>query len=280
MSAIGGILFLDGRQVQKSCLYNMSESVNYRGPDRQGIWHEGHIGLFNNLLITIPESVNEKMPLKLGNSFITADSRIDNRSELYSKLELKKKIDAVTDSEIILSSYIKWGGKCVDHLLGDFSFAIWDGTNKKLFCARDHLGVKPFYYYYLPRKLFVFSSELKGLFHCGLIDKKINENRILDFLIGYEAIDKTSTSFENILKLPPAHIIEISTHNLSINSYWSFDPTVEINYSNQNEYNDHFLELYSESIKCRLKSTNKPASMLSGGVGLFNDCLPGQRYFT
>ncbi|MGH7884639.1 MAG: asparagine synthase-related protein, partial [Thermodesulfobacteriota bacterium] len=266
MSEIGGIFHLDDKPVDRASLSGMSDSVKFRGPDRSGIWINGFIGLYNNQLITIPESEYESMPLSIENYTVTADSRIDNRTELIKNLEISGSPKEITDSLIILRSYQKWKEDCPKYLLGDFAFVIWDAIKKKLFCARDHLGVKPFYYYFVPEKLFIFSSELKSLFSCGLVRREIKDNKIFDFLKDNEAIDKTTTSFENVLKLPPSHSFEISKGGINKKLYWSFDPSKEIKYKNQSDYYEHFLELYTESVKCRLRSTKKPASMLSGGV--------------
>ncbi|MBK6799486.1 MAG: hypothetical protein IPG76_22615 [Acidobacteria bacterium] len=112
------------------------------------MWIDGQVGFVSHHHFTTLEAEREeKQPYSLdGKVRITADARIDGRDELILKLESREsiKLSDPTDPELILRAYLAWGESCLDHLIGDFSFAIWDGHNHKLFCARDHFGVKPF----------------------------------------------------------------------------------------------------------------------------------------
>ncbi len=147
MSGIAGIFHSDGQ----SAACGMTERIAHRGPDDLGVWREQNVCLRHQMLHTTPESLNEKLPLVKGKLAITADARIDNREELIFALNLAghPKV-GISDSELILEAYGRWGESCPERLLGDFSFAIWDGRRGMLFCARDHMGVKPFYYHHDP----------------------------------------------------------------------------------------------------------------------------------
>ena len=107
---------------------------------------------------------------------ITADARIDNRDDLCEELGIRDEED-VSDSYFILKAYAKWGEDCPDKLLGDFAFVIWDKKEEKLFCARDHMGVKPFYYY-LDEDMFVFGTEIKALFEVEGVPREINDLKV------------------------------------------------------------------------------------------------------
>src|SRR3982750_4883546 len=160
MSAIVGIYNLNGQPVSTKDVRGMVEILSHRGGDGQGVWNSGAVGLGNCLLRTTPESRNERLPLTDSSSrfVITSDARLDNRDELLLQLGLPANSQqSVTDSELILRAYEKWGQDCPGKLLGDFAFAIWDSVNQALFCARDVFGVKPFYYY-LSDGLFAFAS--------------------------------------------------------------------------------------------------------------------------
>ncbi len=166
MSGIVGIYYINGRPVEGETLGRMVDILAHRGPDGADIWCEGNIGLGHRMLWTTPESLMEKQPLvdRTGNLVLTADARIDNRGELISALRLNDSpVEKITDSALILAAYAEWGNQCPEKLIGDFAFAIWDKRKQVLFCARDHMGVKPFYYYYEPGKFFAFASEIKGL---------------------------------------------------------------------------------------------------------------------
>jgi asparagine synthase (glutamine-hydrolysing) len=149
MSAIFGVYNLDGKPVSPQLLEKMSNILKHRGTDNSGVWSDTSIGLGHRMLGATPESQNEKLPhVSIDKSLvITADARLDNREQLIDLLSPFAKDDSlITDSELILSAYKKWGDGCAEHLLGDFAFAVWDTLQQKLFCARDHFGVKPFYY--------------------------------------------------------------------------------------------------------------------------------------
>jgi asparagine synthase (glutamine-hydrolysing) len=149
VSGIVGILNLDGRPVDRDLLLRMCASLSYRGPDAQEIWSEGPIGFEHAMLQTAGESPGDRQPSSLdGHVWITADARVDGRGDLIRELQGKGRHAArsATDAELILHAYHAWGELCVQHLLGDFAFAIWDGRSRRLICVRDHFGVKPFYY--------------------------------------------------------------------------------------------------------------------------------------
>ena len=142
MSAVFGIYYLDGRPVTEAELNSMTESLAHRGSDRAGIWSDGTAGLGHRMLWTTPESLHERLPLlgSTGHLAITADARIDNRDELMKLLGIEAADpEQISDSQLILAAYERWGEQCVSRLLGDFAFAIWDRRKQSLFCARDPL---------------------------------------------------------------------------------------------------------------------------------------------
>jgi asparagine synthase (glutamine-hydrolysing) len=265
MSAIAGILYLDRKPVEQNHLTKMLDILEHRGSDGANIWSEGNVGFIHRMLWTTPESLLETLPLEKGNLVITADARIDNRDELISALKLsylpKEKI---TDSDLILAAYQKWGKDCPDKLLGDFAFAIWDKQKQQLFCARDHFGVKPFYYY-SSETAFVFATEIKGIFCFPQVPRQINETRIGDYLSSMFH-DAKITSYKHILRLPPASWMIVNLQETQIQSYWSLDPTREIKLSSDEEYATKFREIFTEAVRCRLRSAYSIGSTLSGGL--------------
>src|SRR5271168_1237137 len=147
MSGIVGIYDRSGAPVDRGLLRALTHFLSRRGPDWRDTWSHGAIGLGHTLLRTTRESQTERQPASLdGHLWISADARIDCREELEKKLEQHGRGAAgraATDSGLILRAYAAWGAECVQHLRGDFAFAIWDARKKLLFCARDHFGVKP-----------------------------------------------------------------------------------------------------------------------------------------
>ncbi|MFA5353226.1 MAG: lasso peptide isopeptide bond-forming cyclase [Thermodesulfovibrionales bacterium] len=268
MSGIAGLCFFDGRPVRQELLKGLTGILSHRGPDGEGVWASGPVGLGHRMLHTTPESLHEKLPLvdEKSKCAITADARIDNRDELISALGLQARDRVIADSEIILEAYKKWGEDCTSRLLGDFAFAIWDGRKRELFCARDHFGVKPFYYYKSDR-IFAFASEEKALFVIPEIPQKTNELKIACFLepiLLHE--DKVMTFHEAILRLPPASSMIVSDKGITISSYWSLDPHYEIRYRTDEEYAEAFRGIFTDAVACRLRSAFPLGSRLSGGL--------------
>lgn len=266
MSALVGISDLRGRPIDQENLERMLTLLVHRGPDGAGVWHEGSVGLGHRLLWTTPESVQERLPLVSGDLVITADTRIDNRTELIATLGLTDRpSEELTDSQLILAAYEKWGENCPEQLLGDFAFAIWDKRQQTLFCARDHFGVKPFYYSYQSGKVFVFASEIKALFCVPEVLRRLNEVRVADYLVPLME-DKTVTFYQGILRLPPAQSLTVSHDGIRLRSYWSLNPTYELRLRTNEEYASAFQELFTEAVQCRLRSALPVGSHLSGGL--------------
>ena len=266
MSGIVGIYYLDGRPVEREQLGRMVDILAHRGPDGADVWCEGPVGLGHRMLWTTPESLLEKLPFAERGHVITADARIDNRDELISALSLDDRpSEKITDSQLILAAYEKWGEACPEHLLGDFAFAIWDGRKQVLFCARDHFGVKPFYYY-SSKQAFVFASEIKALLCLPEVPHQLNEVRIADYLASMLE-DKSITVYQDILRLPPAHTLTVSCgRGLRLNSYWSLTIGSELQLNSDEEYANAFREVFIEAVRCRLRSAFPVGSHLSGGL--------------
>ena len=267
MSAIVGIHYLDGRPVDRNHLERMVEILTHRGPDGKGIWNKGSVGLGHRMLWTTPESLQEKLPMinKTGDFVITADARIDNRDELIAALKLNDdQPEEITDSQLILAAYEKWEKQCPEKLIGDFAFAIWDKRRHRFFCARDHLGVKPFYYY-SSDQVFTFASEIKAILSLPEVPKRINEVRVAEYLASIFA-DASSTFYSKILRLPPAHFLIASKNKTELGHYWALDPAYEIRLSSDEKYASAFREVFSEAVECRLRSGFSTGSMLSGGL--------------
>jgi asparagine synthase (glutamine-hydrolysing) len=268
MSAIVGLYNIDGKPANHTDVTRMLDSLAHRGSDRTGLWSEGAIGLGHRMLWTTPESLHEKLPLvsQTGDLVLTADARIDNRDELISRLGLTDHSPGeISDSQLILAAYEKWGEDCAEKLLGDFAFVIWDRRKQTLFCARDHFGVKPFYYYFLSDRFFVFASEIKGLLSHPEVPRKLNELRVAEYLASMFD-DKTITFYEDILRLPPAHSLTIDRHRMQLRCYWSLDPSRELRLRSDDAYADGFRELFIEAVRCRLRTAFPVGSMLSGGM--------------
>jgi asparagine synthase (glutamine-hydrolysing) len=266
MSGIVGIYCLDDRPVDRQDLEKMVDVLVHRGPDGADIWIDGSVGFGHRMLWTTPESLFEKLPLIKNDLIITADARIDNRNELKLALNLPDRpLEKISDSEFILAAYEKWGEDCPKHLLGDFAFAIWNKREQKLFCARDHFGVKPFYYHYQTGQGFFFASEIKALLCLSQVPRRLNEVAIADYLHPFTE-DKSITSYQDVFRLPPGHIMIVKNTSLKLRSYWSLELGDELQLDSDQEYADAFREVFTEAVRCRLRSAFPISSHLSGGL--------------
>ncbi|MEL7356055.1 MAG: lasso peptide isopeptide bond-forming cyclase [Cyanobacteria bacterium J06560_6] len=265
MSAIAGIYRLDRSPVSADHLCQMVDILAHRGPDGSDTWHDSHVGLGHRMLWSTPESLSEKLPLAKGELVITADARIDNRDELISALNLENpSAEAISDSELIVAAYEKWDEKCLDRLIGDFAFAIWDSRKQRMFCARDHFGVKPFYYF-ASESILVFATEAKALFCIEGVPRQLNRLRMGDYLLGMFH-DTAMTSYQNIFRLPPAYRMIASASGVEIDSYWRLDPNRALPPASDQEYAAQLREIFTEAVRCRLRSAYPVGATLSGGL--------------
>lgn len=275
MSAIVGFLGLDGRPAKAEELQRMVEILAHRGPDGRAIWVEGAVGLGHGMLQTTPESLHEHLPFKRDGLAITADARIDNRKELIAALALHQ--DLITDAQLILAAYQKWGEECPTRLIGDFAFAIWNEKSREFFCARDTAGIKSLYYYHNDR-LFVVATEIKALLEISEVPRELHEERVADYLISIFD-DQSSTFYRSIFRLPAGHCMTVGASGLRMRRYWAFDPDYELVLNSDGEYEEAFRELFVESVRCRLRSAFPVGSTLSGGLDsssiacVARDCL-------
>lgn len=264
MSAICGIYYSEGGVVSDQRLKIMVQSMRHRGPDNSGTFVKGNIGLGQAMLCTTLESLQENQPFTECETTIVADARIDNRDELIEKLGLP---GTATDSRIILNAYHKWKGNCPRELLGDFSFAIWDERIGRVFCARDHMGVRPFYYYQSD-KIYAFASEIKALLQLPEVPKKINKEMVANYLATV-LDDREITFYENVRRLPAAHSMISSGDPVR---YWRLDPTRKTIRPSDQEYAAEFLKVFNEAVRCRARCIFPIGSTLSGGLDSSSVC--------
>ena len=244
----------------------MLDSLAHRGSDARGTWIQGSIALGHRAHWTTPEASLESLPVELGGrAVITGDVRLDNREDLLSSLsECSFLSKSAPDCALVMAAYEKWGEDCAHHLLGDFAFAIWDLRTRRLFCARDHMGIKPFYYAVIPGRRLVFGTEIKAILSVPGIADTINEQTIADSFL-HVINDPVSTYFSQVSRLQAAHCLTV-TNNVSTRRYWRLNPDQELRLNSDQEYAEGFKEHFSRAVHCRMRSSHPIGSMLSGGL--------------
>jgi asparagine synthase (glutamine-hydrolysing) len=270
MSAICGKVQRDGSPVAALTINQMMTGLDGYGPDGAAVWCEGTVGLGHQMLYITPESLHEHLPWQdsVTEMVVTADARLDNREELYAKLHIPiQKGNRLSDSQIILRAYQKWGEQCPYHLLGDFAFAIWDPQQQKLFCARDIFGIRPFFYYSSP-SCFIFASDLNALLVLSEVPQQLNEPLLAAFLQQEDITfaKKSQTFYEGIKKLPPAHSLTITPTQHKLQCYWSPDKAPKIRFSSEADYIQELQRLLQQAVECRLRSAFPVGAHLSGGL--------------
>jgi asparagine synthase (glutamine-hydrolysing) len=271
MSTIFGKVNFSDQPINADELSAMQTKLNHWNADDAGIYNTKSAGFGHLMLYNTPESLNEKLPYhKAGTGLtITADARIDNRDELYTILDRPNGYEQLPDSTLILMAYEKYGESCVDHLIGDFAFAIWNESKQQLFCARDHMGVKPFFYFHTPA-YFAFATEVKGLLIFPEAGKEIDREFLYnDILAEMGSMQEDDTTiYKNIRRLKPAHTLVINVANpaLQFKMYWEPDAFKENVLATEQDYYDGLRFHLEQAVKCRLRTHHKVAVELSGGM--------------
>ncbi len=267
MSGIAGIFNLDDRPVDRRLLARMHGSLAHRGPDGAGVWFGGSLALAHRVLYTTPEALSEAQPLQdeHGELCLVLDGRIDNRKELRSSLEAEGLwLRNATDAELVLRSYQAWGEGCAARLLGEFAFALWDTRRRRLFCVRDCLGVRPFYYYQDDRT-FLFASELQPLFAWPNLRREPNLPLIAMYLSD-RFYQHEETLYRAVCRLPAAHYMVVEPGRVSKRQYWALDPGRTFRCSSDGEYAEAFRSTFGEAVRCRMRTHGPVGATLSGGL--------------
>lgn len=250
----------------KSLIRRMTDVISHRGPDREGFFVGNGISLGNRRLSIIDLSEKGTQPIYNEDKSIC----ITYNGEIYNFQEIKLKLEgrghhffSNTDTEVVVHAYEEYGFECLQKFNGMFSFALWDNKKKRLFLARDRIGIKPLYYYTNNGK-FIFASEIKAILQDKSVERKINHQALYHYL-GYEFIPAPMTMFKNILKLPPGHYLLYEKGKIEITKYWDLEFFFERKETTE-FYREGIVELLNKSVKRRLISDVPLGVFLSGGL--------------
>lgn len=267
MCGIAGQISLDGREIQTLTdkLKAMSGLISHRGPDGSGLWQSenNQTGLAHRRLAIIDLSEAGAQPMRACNdSVITFNGEIYNYPEIRDALRHHWQFQTQTDTECILAAYAHYGDNCLKQLRGMFAFALWDEKRKRLFCARDRFGIKPFYYAVVNDVLY-FASEAKALLPF-LQNIATNEAAFGEYLTFQYTIGE-KTLFDGIYQLLPGHALAVENGRVKVWRYW--DVSYEIDYEHSPKYfHNRLRELLEESIELHGRSDVPVGSYVSGGI--------------
>lgn len=271
MSGIAGLVAANTGAIDQAALARMLAAIAHRGQQRQAVLVEERVGFAQATLQTSTRTSLISDLYDGGDIVVTADARLDDRAELADLLGLAN--PDISDAQLIAAAYLKWGKSCPEYMVGDFAFALWDRHKRQLFCARDHFGVKPFYYTY-DAAVFAFGSEIKALRRSGLRDFAIREQAIGEYLAALKA-PPGKTFYADILSLLPAHSLTLSDDGIEISEYWSLSLGVPPSTSPTAD----FIRLFDQAIQRRMQSTASVGALLSGGLDSSSIvCVAAPRY--
>ena len=266
MCGILGFYYKDKNKIFNTSLFkSLLETISYRGPDSSGIYNlKNFIFGMNRLSIIDQESGDQPMSSDDGDYKIIFNGEIYNYKEIRENLESKNvKFKTKSDTEVVLKLFIRYGKKCLDHLNGMFALAIFRVSTNEIFIARDRFGKKPLYYYN-DKDIFIFSSELGPIIKSRFKKFTIDIRAVKDYLSLWY-VSQPKTIIKDVFQLQPGHFLQIRNGDLSINRWWNIDcEPSSLSFGQAVEKLEFLIE---DSVKIRLNSDVKVATMLSGGIG-------------
>ena len=213
------------------------------------------------------EEVGEQQPLNnpQGNCTIVFDGRIDNRAELLHALKMEDPQSRhVSDAQIALISYLRWGTHFAKRILGPFATVLWDGHQKRVVCTRDPLGDRTLYYH-ISEDAFVAASEPYSITRYIPVSNCYNE-AALAYYFAIRVPHDGATFFKDITELLPAHTMHVTEIRSAVQHYWKASSVPRISYTNDADYTEHFHDLLVDAVRCRLRSYYPCGLMMSGGL--------------
>jgi asparagine synthase (glutamine-hydrolysing) len=268
MCGINGIYNIKGLKNPKGLIEGMNQSTSHRGPDATNSYSDEEVVLGHNRLsiIDLSDEANQPLLSNDGNLVLVFNGEIYNYLDLKEQLKDSYEFKTSSDSEVLIAAYQKWGRGCLSKLEGMFAFSIWDKENKTLFIARDRLGIKPLYYFD-NNKTVAFSSEVRSLLSLPFIEKKINQDGLIDYL-RYGTVHAPNTIINGVKMLMPGHSIWLTEDEYQVEKYW--DINLNLNRKSENQTYDEIKKevrtRLGSAVKNRMQADVPYGAFLSGGI--------------
>lgn len=269
MCGIAGICQVDASPLTPEAgqwVKTMTDRMSHRGPDGEGQWSSGPVCLGHRRLSIIDLSGGgQPMHSADGQMTVTFNGEIYNYAELKEQLTaLGGQFQTCSDTEVILEGYRIWGPDCLARFDGMFAFALWDNQQRRLFCARDRFGKKPFFYTVQHGRLY-FASELTGIEQLRHLSLTMNPQAVMRYL-AYEYVPTPHSVYTEVQSLPPSHMLLLQDGNLSISRYWDMPMPDESDRRSDNELCEELRFLLSRAVRRRMVSDVPLGVFLSGGI--------------
>jgi asparagine synthase (glutamine-hydrolysing) len=273
VSGFFGIVREDGASVDERLLHDVCERMRFRGPDGVSIWREDGVGSCFALMRTGPAPQAERQPVETAGRFrLFGDIRLDAREELQRQLADKGYVGnlGVSSEELFLCAWQAWGETALEKVIGDFSLALWNGEEHALYCARDFVGPRPFYYAQVGG-VFCFSNTLDVLRCVPEVSDELDEAYIGDFLLEGWSADPASTVYRDIRRLPPGHLLNFANGRTSVRRFLKLAIEEPVRFKRPEDYVEGYLDVVRAATKDRLPK-GKTALYLSGGLDSGSIC--------
>jgi asparagine synthase (glutamine-hydrolysing) len=269
MCGIVGVLHHDGAPVSTGLLKRMTDAIEHRGPDDEGHYVDGAVGLGNRRLEIIDPTPAGHQPMSSegGDVVITYNGEVYNFRELREELRRKgHRFASGTDTEVVLRAYEEWRERCVERFNGMFALAIWDRQRRSLFLARDRYGIKPLYYTQIG-DAFLFGSEIKSFLAHDAFRVKVSRPHLLEYFT-FQNLFTDGTLFDGVRLLPPGHHMTlVPGERPTTGCYWDFsfeeDPSAS---ESDEEYREELDRLFQQAVQRQLVSDVPLGAHLSGGM--------------
>lgn len=264
MSAIGGMLSLNGAPLDVPAFKRLDQLLARRGPDGGGEHFDARVGLSCRAFHIQPGSRAEPLPARAPSGVVlTWDGRLDNGPELGRLLGLAEG-ELLTDSAVVLAAYERWGAvEFLARLVGDFALALWDPRTATLLLARDVFGVRPLFYRQEPGRL-LWATRLAPLLSATGVQAAPDDEYIGNYLAHIPNPERTP--YQGFLALPPGHCLEVTREGARLTRFWSLRPTEALRLGSDAEYEERLRELFLESVRVRTRAEGAVFAELSGGV--------------
>ena len=290
MCGIAGLINLNGDPVSPVLLQRMTDSIAHRGPDGEGQWIEGNVGIGHRRLAIIDLSPSGHQPMRSsdGRWILTYNGEIYNFRELRLELESKgHQFRTNTDSEVVLHALMEWGPQAISRFNGMFAFALWDRQESNMLLARDRYGIKPLYYSFQGNR-FAFASENKAIITHPEFRRVLNKAALYEYFT-FQNIFTDQTLLADIHMLPAGHwmlIDSLDSTKRKVHQYWDFDFREPENPLSHAEYVEELNRLFVQAVQRQLVSDVEVGAYLSGGIdsgsitAVASASLPHMKSFT
>jgi asparagine synthase (glutamine-hydrolysing) len=273
MSGFFGMVREDGKPVEERFVEEIAEQLSFRGPDGRSVWTRANVGGSFTLMRTGPANQASQQPVIWEERlYLWGDVRLDGQRELWRQLagnELAEHTGA-TSEELLLRAWARWGEGCLNRVIGDFSFALWDAREESLWCARDFVGARPFYYAHVGG-VFCFSNTLTILRSVSEISGELDEAFLGDFLLEGWNVEPARTVYRDIRRVPAGHLLRFGKGDVEVRRFRKLPIEEPLNLEGAEEYVEAYLDLLRSAVHDRLPE-DAAALYLSGGLDSSSVC--------